>query len=115
MSVLFIARYRDPTMDRKVRLLAAMDGLTVRQVRPAVWRDDLLAATQSTSEGSMDQVAVPMWGRPDDPHRALYRTVALACANFSPISFTPKRSRTAWPRCTLRGPGACSRRAPNSS
>jgi len=84
MRVLFIARYRDPTMDRKVRLLAAMDGLTVRQVRPAVWRDDLLAAMQSSSEGSMDQVAVPMWGRPDDPHRAVYRTVGFGLRQFQP-------------------------------
>ena len=47
MRILFIARYRDPTMDRKVRLLAQMKGLTVRQVRPAVWRDDLTGRSSS--------------------------------------------------------------------
>ena len=84
MRILFIARYRDPTMDRKVRLLAQMQGLTVRQVRPAVWRDDLLAATQRTEDGSPDQVSLPMLGRPDDPHRALYRTAGFGLGQFHP-------------------------------
>jgi glycosyltransferase involved in cell wall biosynthesis len=84
MRVLFIARYRDPTMDRKVRLLAGMEGLTVRQVRPAAWRDDLLTATQSARDGATDQVSLPMLGRPDDPHRAVYQTLSFGLRQFRP-------------------------------
>lgn len=84
MRVLFIARYRDPSMDRKVRLLATMGGLTVRHVRPAVWRDDLLAATQSGRDSGLDQVALPMLGRPNDPHRAVYRTLEFGLRQFRP-------------------------------
>src|SRR5712692_10212389 len=84
MRVLFIARYRDPTMDRKVRCLAAMEGLSLRQVRPAYWRDDLLSANLVATDGGVDQVSLPMLGRPDDPHRALYRTITFGMRQFRP-------------------------------
>ena len=84
IRVLFIARYRDPTMDRKVRLLAAMEGLRLRQVRPAYWRDSLLTRVQSSVSSELDQMSVRMWGRPDDPHRAIYRTVAFGLRQFRP-------------------------------
>ena len=84
MRVLFIARYRDPTMDRKVRCLAAMEGLTVRHVRPSYWRDDLLSANLIATDGGLDQVSLPMLGRPDDPHRALYRSITFGLRQFRP-------------------------------
>src|SRR6266851_4511324 len=84
MRVQFIARYRDPTMDRKLRYMAAMEGVTVRQVRPAYWRDDLLSANQGTSNGELEQVSLPMIGNPGDPHRAVYRTLSFGLRQFRP-------------------------------
>ena len=84
MRVLFIARYRDPSMDRKPQLLAAA-GLTIHQVRPAHWEDPLLRVTQTASAGpGLTQSAVPLLGRPDDPHRALYRTLDFGARRFRP-------------------------------
>ena len=84
MRVLFIARYRDPTMDRKVVHLAQIDGLTVRQVRPARWHDILLSANPGAPSAGLDQVSVPMLGRPDDPHRSIYRTLTFGLRQFRP-------------------------------
>ncbi len=84
MRVLFIARYRDPTMDRKVRHLAATEGLTVRQVRPAHWQDDLLSDNHAAIDSLVDLVSLPMLGRPDDPHRATYRTITFGLRQFRP-------------------------------
>jgi glycosyltransferase involved in cell wall biosynthesis len=84
MRILFIARYRDPTMDRKLRYLAAMEGITVRQLRPAYWRDDLMSAKQGSSKGDLDQISLAMLGKPEDPHRALWRTVSFGLRQFRP-------------------------------
>jgi glycosyltransferase involved in cell wall biosynthesis len=84
MRVLFIARYRDASMDRKPQLLAAA-GVNVRQVRPARWEDPLLRVTQTAhSEPNLAQAAVPLLGRPDDPHRAVYRTLDFGARRFRP-------------------------------
>jgi glycosyltransferase involved in cell wall biosynthesis len=79
MRVLFIARYREPTMDRKVRYLSAMEGLTLRQVRPAFKHDDRSPARQDAA-----QLSLPMLGKPDDPHRALYQTLSFGLREFRP-------------------------------
>lgn len=84
MRVLFIARYRDVTMDRKVHYLARTNGLVVRHIRPAAWRDDLLTVTPAAVSDSVDQVSLGMLGRPADPHRALYRTLGFGLAQFRP-------------------------------
>lgn len=85
ICVLFIGRYRDPTMDRKLVLMAQTQELLIRQIRPSVWRDPLISVTQeSVSQPALEQVAIPLIGRPDDPHRALYRTLDFGMRSFRP-------------------------------
>lgn len=85
MRVLFIARYRDATMERKLEWMARDPALTLRQIRPAEWRDPLLAVSQAAaSRSEWQQISLAMWGRADDPHRALYRTVTFGLRRFQP-------------------------------
>src|SRR5262249_34611145 len=84
VRLLFVARYRDATMDRKVELLAADARLTIRQIRPSVWRDEFFQVQQASSRGRVQQVSVPMLGRPNDPHRAIYRTLDFGMLRFRP-------------------------------
>lgn len=75
MRVLFIARYRDSTMDRKLAFMSQHPDVTIWQVKPLVWRDELLST--GASEGGSEnwrQVPVPLLGRPNEPHRTVYRT-----------------------------------------
>jgi glycosyltransferase involved in cell wall biosynthesis len=85
IRVLFISRYRDPTMDRKLVLMSEADDVLIRQVRPARWEDELLRVElQSATRGSLEQVGVPMLGRANDPHRAVYRTLDFGMQRFRP-------------------------------
>lgn len=83
MRILFIARYRDDTMRRKVAHLARLPGLTVRAIEPAHWRDDLLNV-RATGALPYPRLALPMWGQASDPHRATYRTVHFGLPQFQP-------------------------------
>jgi glycosyltransferase involved in cell wall biosynthesis len=97
--LLFIARYRDVTMDRKVRLIAEGGGLLVRQIRPRSWEDEFGLAPRLTPgengdsgadvagrapAGSPRQVGVGMIGRASNPHRAIYRTPDFGMLRFRP-------------------------------
>ena len=85
IRLLFIARYRDPTMDRKLVLMAQNGELLIRQIRPSVWRDPLLSVRQESITGqALEQLALPLIGRPDDPHRAFYRTLDFGMRAFRP-------------------------------
>ncbi len=85
IRVLFIARYRDPTMDRKLVLMARHPDLAIREVRPRVWEDELTRVEQGEDANiSLEQTAVAMIGRPADPHRAMYRTPDFGMARFRP-------------------------------
>ncbi|MDQ1300447.1 MAG: hypothetical protein QG637_365 [Chloroflexota bacterium] len=75
IRVLHIARYRHATMERKLELLAAEPDLDLWRVRPATWRDEYGRVSLSAGPQTL---SVPMLGRPNDPHRALYRTVTFA-------------------------------------
>ena len=84
MRVLFIARYRDATMHRKVELLAQMPDLSLCYILPRFWQDEFVQVKQSTSlTGTMRQVAVPIIGNVGDPHRASYRTLTFKMSSFS--------------------------------
>jgi glycosyltransferase involved in cell wall biosynthesis len=83
MRVLFIARYRDRTMSRKVELLATQPDVTICHICPRYWRDELVQVQQSTTQTTYRQIAVDIH-RPADPHRALYRTVTFAMRDFQP-------------------------------
>ena len=85
IKVLFIARYRDATMHRKVELLAQMPDLSLCYILPRFWQDEFVRIEQSTSlSRNVQQVAVPMVGRTGDPHRTLYRTLAFEMNHFQP-------------------------------
>jgi glycosyltransferase involved in cell wall biosynthesis len=84
MRVIFIARYRDATMERKLHYLAAMKGLSLRQVHPAEGHADVRPARPGAVASRLDQLALPMVGRVDDPHRAVYRTVTFGLRQFRP-------------------------------
>lgn len=84
MRVLLIARYRDATMQRKVDYLAQAQDVELCHILPSHWRDDLLDVHQVSAQGRYVQRALPMIGRPSDPHRAFYRTLTFHLRQFQP-------------------------------
>lgn len=85
MRILFIARYRDPSMVRKLNHMAQVEGITLRAVFPATWKDDLLHIEQRTASWEhLHAVMVPMIGPPSDPHRAFYRSLTFGTRAFRP-------------------------------
>lgn len=85
MRVLFIARYRDPSMHRKVQWMAQQPDLHIRAIYPARWDDGLVAVSQSGGdEERLERRVLPMIGAPTDPHRAFYRTLTFGMAAFRP-------------------------------
>lgn len=84
MRVLLIARYRDATMQRKVQYLADAPDVELCHILPAHWRDDLLDVRQASAQGRYAQIALPMFGKPSDPHRAFYRTLTFHLRQFQP-------------------------------
>jgi glycosyltransferase involved in cell wall biosynthesis len=85
IRVAFIARYRDDSMRRKVELLAAEPDLSVHFICPRHWRDELLDVSQPSGVvNGVPQTAYAMFGRANDPHRALYRTLAFGFGAFRP-------------------------------
>lgn len=81
--VLFIARYRDATMRRKIDYLAGEQDIEICYVTPAQWQDDLLRVAQTNEDGAFRQVAIPLT-KPSDPHRALFRTIDFTIRSFKP-------------------------------
>jgi glycosyltransferase involved in cell wall biosynthesis len=81
--VLFIARYRDPSMSRKLELLAAQPDLVLCHICPRVWQDELMQVRQDSRQTAYRQIALDI-RRPADPHRALYHTVTFALRDFRP-------------------------------
>ena len=85
IRVLFIARYRDVTMERKIALMAQNSDLTICQVKPSVWQDELLQIRQRASETApWRQIAISFIGPPSDPHRTVYRTLTFDLRRFRP-------------------------------
>jgi glycosyltransferase involved in cell wall biosynthesis len=83
MRVLFIARYRDPTMSRKLELLAAQPDVTLCHICPRTWQDELMQVQQNSTQTTYRQIAIDI-RRPSDPHRALYSTFTFALRDFWP-------------------------------
>lgn len=85
MRVLFIARYRDPSMHRKVQWMARQPDVTIRAVYPSRWNDGLVdvAQTEGNEEG-LERRVLEMIGSPTDPHRAFYRTFNFGMGTFRP-------------------------------
>jgi hypothetical protein len=85
IRVLFIARYRDATMHRKVELLAQQPDLSLCYIMPRFWQDEFVQVEQSASiSGHLRQVPVTLVGRAGDPHRTLYRTLSFEMNRFQP-------------------------------
>lgn len=82
--VLFIARYRNLTMHRKVDYLAADGDTELLLITPADWRDELLSVKQENRHGRYRQVVLSMHGRPNDPHRSVYHTLDFVMRSFRP-------------------------------
>ena len=84
IRVLFIARYRDPTMHRKVELLAEQAELSLCYIYPRFWRDELGTVEQTApADWTFRRAAVAMF-READPHRGLYRTLSFQMRRFRP-------------------------------
>jgi len=85
MRILFVARYRDTTMHRKVELLAHLPELRLCYILPRAWQDELGQIEQCAALGTeAQQITLPMIGRTSDPHRALYRTITFGASRFRP-------------------------------
>src|SRR5512144_2768426 len=84
IRVLFIARYRDQTMERKLAFLAQDQALKLRYLCPRAWEDELLRVEQTGATGAFERMARPMLGNPADPHRAFYRTLDFSMRQFRP-------------------------------
>ena len=83
--ILFIARYRDATMQRKVEYMAQADGILIRYILPRYWQDDLLRVEQQIADSaSLQRRPIGMFGSAADPHRAFYRTLAFGMPAFRP-------------------------------
>ncbi len=77
MRVLHIARYRSPSMERKLEWMAAQPDVAVWLVRPAFWQDEYGKVALNYTVPGCTLLRVPLLGRPNDPHRALYRTATF--------------------------------------
>jgi len=85
IRVLFIARYRDATMRRKLTYLAQANKVRLWHVFPHLWEDELLRIEHTAPPPEIySQTAVGMIGRPSDPHRAFYRTLTFEMHHFQP-------------------------------
>ena len=85
IRVLFIARYRDATMNRKVDRLIEQPDLTLWHICPRFWKDELLEIKQSSSAaGNFKRIALPMIGSPADPHRSFFRSFSLGLHQLRP-------------------------------
>lgn len=77
IRVLHIARYRAPSMERKLEIMAARPDLALWLVRPAFWEDEYGRREVRPVVPGCQVIRIPMLGRTNDPHRALYRTFSF--------------------------------------
>jgi glycosyltransferase involved in cell wall biosynthesis len=83
IRILFIARYRDESMRRKIDLLAQDEELDILHICPSAWRDEFVQAGQPAGgPARYRRLALPMIGRANDPHRAVYRSLAFGLGSF---------------------------------
>jgi len=84
IRVLHIARYRSPSMERKLEHMAAQPDLAFWLIRPAVWEDEYGRREVRPAVPGCAARRVPMVGRPNDPHRAFYRTLTFGLRAIRP-------------------------------
>ena len=85
MRLLYIARYRNALMERKIALLAACPDMEITLVRPARWRDTYgCVELPVLPEQAYHTLTTPLIGQPTDHHRVLYRTLRFGMTAFKP-------------------------------
>ncbi|MDW8065787.1 MAG: glycosyltransferase [Anaerolineae bacterium] len=84
IHVLHIARYRAPSMERKLERMATDPGFSFWLVRPTVWEDEYTRKEIKPVVPGCQVLRVPMWGRTNDPHRAFYRTLSFGLPKLQP-------------------------------
>jgi len=84
IRVLYIARYRDSMMARKIALLAQERDLMLWLVHPCMWRDEYGYKTVNIIAQDYQVLPISLLGRPSDPHRALYRTLTFGLLSIRP-------------------------------
>ena len=85
LRILYIARYHRADQARKIELMAGQPDLALWLIRPDYWQDEYgRARLPSNWSGRYQILSIPMIGRPNDPHRALYRTVTFAMRSIRP-------------------------------
>jgi glycosyltransferase involved in cell wall biosynthesis len=85
MRVLYLARYRNAAMEKKIALMADEPGWQIWLFRPSAWRDEYGAVQLNAGASSAYRVvSAPLIGRPNDPHRALYRSLTFALQQIKP-------------------------------
>jgi glycosyltransferase involved in cell wall biosynthesis len=84
IRVLHIARYFDSMMESKVDLMAHEPDLAFFRVRPSNFHDPYGGRPLPAAPGASGALSIPLIGRPDDPHRTLYRTLTFALPGFRP-------------------------------
>jgi len=85
MRLLYIARYRNALMERKIALLAACPDMEITLVRPARWRDTYgCVELPVLPEQAYHTLTTPLIGQPTDHHRVLYHTLRFGMTAFKP-------------------------------
>jgi glycosyltransferase involved in cell wall biosynthesis len=83
--ILYLARYHNAAMEKKIALMAAEPGWQMWLFRPSSWRDEYGVAQLGAEAPSAYRVmSAPLIGRPNDPHRALYRSFTFALRQIRP-------------------------------
>ncbi len=83
--VLYLARYHSAAMEKKIAFMAAVPSWQIWLFRPSAWRDEYSTMSLNVGTGLAYRViSAPMIGRPNDPHRALYRSLTFALRRINP-------------------------------
>lgn len=85
MNVLYLARYRHSSMERKLALMATEPDVTLRLVRPSVWKGSYgprhLPIVNDTLYSTS---AVSLLGKHTDHHRVMYQTLDFGLSAMKP-------------------------------
>ncbi len=84
IRVLHVARYRAPAMERKLEQMATHPDLALWLIRPAFWQDEYGKVAVNPVVPGCRVLRIPMIGSPNDPHRALYRTLTFGLLAIRP-------------------------------
>ncbi len=83
LNVLIVARYHNSTQSQKLELLSKQSGLRAHLVYPRAWQSEL-AVKRTTDFGAVSATPITMLGKPNDPHRAMYKSLSFMINRFHP-------------------------------